>query len=181
MAPGIPDLTHLMHARNSKAATAAGLTAQPALSEIEATDVQGTPVQRQHIYHHLSQFQTSLDGMKRKEMKKRVPYSLPEMVKARTITSLCTARWNNQQRPMYSFGKRHVFFFLLCASLCIRRHFQKDGRLGLYTGAGAKFLANWGSLEDKQIVTHDMVGKTGTQLMEVRFSSTGATLRFDLF
>lgn len=56
MAPGIPDLLHLlhlMHAPNSKPATAAGLTAQPALSETEATDVQGTPVQRQHIYHHL--------------------------------------------------------------------------------------------------------------------------------
>ena len=66
MAPGIPDLVHLMHAQNSKPATAAGLTAQPALSEIEATDVQGTPVQRQHIYHHLSGFQTSVDGIEKK-------------------------------------------------------------------------------------------------------------------
>lgn len=91
MAPGIPDLMHLMHAQNSKPATAAGLTAQPALSEIEATDVQGTPVQRQHIYHHLSGFQSSVDGIKRKYMK-RVPCLLPEMVKARTLTSVCTAR-----------------------------------------------------------------------------------------
>lgn len=65
MAPGIPDLMHLMHAPISKPATAAGLTAQPALSEIEATEVQGTPVQRQPIYHHLSRFQTSLAGIRK--------------------------------------------------------------------------------------------------------------------
>ena len=46
MAPGIPDLMQLMHAPISKPATAAGLTAQPALSEIEAKDIQGTLVQR---------------------------------------------------------------------------------------------------------------------------------------
>lgn len=63
MAPGIPDLMHLMHlkhAQNSKPATAAGLTAQPALSEIEATHVQGTPVKRPtHIPSslHIPKFQ----------------------------------------------------------------------------------------------------------------------------
>ena len=72
--------------------------------------------------------------------------------------------------------ERCVLFSIMCRSLHWKT-FLERWTIWASTQGQELISANWGSLEDKKIVTHGT--KNGTQLMEVRFSSTAATVHFD--